>query len=115
MDIIRFAGGQWQTMMDSEGWRIGFLGYGERFSKFAELERHMMTDEAFMLQSGTATLYENETPTVMEPGVVYNIPRGVWHHIVVSEDALVIVVENSNTTKENSERISLEEYRAKKK
>ena len=111
MDVIRFEGGQWKTMMNTENWRIGFLGYGERFSKFAELERHNKTDEAFMLLSGTAILYENETPAVMEKGVVYNIPRGTWHHIVVSEDAVVIVVENSDTSMDNSERISLEEYR----
>ena len=44
----------------------------------------------------------------MEPMVVYNIPKGEWHHITVSHDATVLVVENSNTTKENSESKFLE-------
>ena len=40
----------------------------------------------------------------MEKCKVYNVKKGLWHHIVVSEDATVLVVENSNTTKENTER-----------
>ena len=53
---------------------------------------------------GTATLYTEEEQCEMEKNVLYNIPAGVWHHIVVSEDATVLVVENSNTTKENTEK-----------
>ena len=44
----------------------------------------------------------------MEPMVVYNIPKGEWHHITVSRDATVLVVENANTSKENSESKFLE-------
>ena len=43
----------------------------------------------------------------MENGIVYNVPKCEWHHIVVSEDALVMVVENSDTSKENTEKVEL--------
>ena len=35
---------------------------------------------------------------------IYTVPVGVWHHIVVSADANVVVVENRNTSKENTEK-----------
>ena len=39
----------------------------------------------------------------MEIGKVYNIRKAVWHNILVSEDAKVLVVENTDTVAENSE------------
>ncbi len=105
MQIFDYNGEDFSAVMKYEGWKIGFLRYSERFSAFRVLERHNLTDEAFVLLAGSATLYEDRTPTVMEPCKVYNIPKGVWHHIVVSEDATVLVIENSNTSKDNTERI----------
>ena len=52
-------------------------------------------------------LYENHEPCEMEKCKVYTIGRGVWHHIVVSEDATVMVVENADTSLENTERIKI--------
>ena len=84
--------------------RIGMIRHSDRFSRFAELEKHNQTDEAFVLLSGAATLYTDKETIPMEQNLVYNVPVGVWHHIVVSEGAVVLVVENKNTTVENSEK-----------
>ena len=43
----------------------------------------------------------------METCKVYTIGRGVWHHITVSEDATVMVVENADTSLQNTERIAV--------
>ena len=43
----------------------------------------------------------------MEQGVVYNVKKGEWHHIVVSEDAAVLVAENSDTGPDNTEKRSV--------
>lgn len=104
MQIYDYIGSDFKAVMSFEGWKIGILRYSERFSDFKVLERHIATDEAFILLEGEAVLYENETPTKMEKCKVYNIEKGVWHHIVVSEDATVLVIENSNTSKDNTER-----------
>ena len=104
MQIYDYIGSDFKAVMSFEGWKIGILRYSERFSDFKVLERHLATDEAFILLEGEAVLYENETPTKMEKCKVYNIEKGVWHHIVVSEDATVLVIENSNTSKDNTER-----------
>lgn len=107
MKIYDYNGTDFKAVMEFEGWKIGLLRYSERFSEFKMLERHLETDEAFVLLDGKAVLYENETPTKMEKCKVYNIEKGVWHHITVSENATVLVVENSNTSKENTERKSV--------
>ena len=40
----------------------------------------------------------------MEMCTIYNVRKAAWHHIVVSEDATVLVVENSNTSRDNTEK-----------
>lgn len=102
-----FTGNDFNVMMKSEGWKIGFLRYSERFAEFKMLEKHNETDEAFILLEGKANLYTDTESCEMEKCTLYNIPRGVWHHITVSKDATVMVVENSNTCKENTERMIL--------
>lgn len=105
MEILEYTGSDFKVLLQSDGWKIGFLRYSERFSEFKMLERHLKTEEAFILLEGEAVLYENQDTYPMEKGKVYNIGRGVWHHIVVSKDATVMVVENSDTSKENTEKI----------
>lgn len=96
-----------RVMLESGEWKIGLLGYNERFSAFTEMEKHLLTDEVFVLLEGEATLYTDTEQCVMERLKVYNIPKGVWHHIVVSRETKVLVVENRNTSKDNTEKKSL--------
>ena len=93
-----------KVMVESGEWKLGLLRYNERFSRFAEMERHLLTDEVFVLLAGEATLYTDRETLKMEQGSVYNVPTGVWHHIVVSTDATVLVVEDRSTSKENTEK-----------
>ena len=93
-----------KVIVESGQWRVGMLHYSERFSRLGEMERHMLTDETFILTSGSATLYTDSETLKMDIGTAYTVPAEVWHHIVVSEDASVVVVENRNTSIENSEK-----------
>lgn len=93
-----------KVMIESGEWKVGILRYNERFSRLGEMERHMLTDEVFILVSGSATLYTDGETLKMDVGTVYTVPAAVWHHIVVSEDASVTVVENRNTSIENTEK-----------
>ena len=113
IEICDYTGEGYRPLVDFESWRVAFLRYNERFSKLTELERHLETDEVFVLLEGDATLYTRDEngaihPFVMAKRTVYNVKRGIWHHIVVSAEATVLVVENANTTKENSERMKVE-------
>ena len=89
------------------GWRVAVITYAERFDKknLYRLERHMETDEVFVLLKGKATLYIgiDGNAVEMEPNEVYNIKCCAWHGISVSSDALVLICENADTGLENTE------------
>lgn len=107
MNISSFQGEDFKVVVQSKSWKIGFLRYSQRFAEFSTLERHLQTEESFVLLEGSATLYENQDPYPMEKCKVYTIEKNVWHHIVVSRDATVLVVENTETSLQNTERIQL--------
>ena len=96
MDKYLFNGEEFEAVLQTKNWTIGLLRYSERFSKLGCFERHLLTDEAFILLSGNATLYvkngDEVTETVMEQNIVYNIPKAEWHHIVVDKDARFVLV-----------------------
>jgi len=101
-------------MHDFGAWRVALLNYAPRFdiATMQYLERHMETDEIFVLLKGEAFLIVGESMkhVPMEVGKIYNIPQAVWHNISVSKDASLLIVENANTTKENSEHKPLSEF-----
>lgn len=103
IEKYKFIGEDFKAVLDFENWRIGILRFSERFSKFDRLERHLLTDEAFILLDGKATLFTDTESVEMEKCIVYNIPKGQWHHIIVDKTTTVMVVENSNTSDENTE------------
>ena len=91
-----------------EGWKVAFITYAEQYDELKILKRHTQTDEAFVLVKGEATLYATDedfkfTTMRLEKEKLYIVENNTWHHLKVSKDATLIVVENSNTTKENTE------------
>lgn len=90
-----------------DSWIVAFINYSERFDPkgLTYLERHNESDEVFILTEGSATMLIGEVGerVEMEKNKIYAVRKGQWHGIVVSKDAKVIVVENSNTTRENSD------------
>jgi hypothetical protein len=38
----------------------------------------------------------------MEPGKAYNIKKSTWHTVTLSPDGAILLVENMDTSKENS-------------
>lgn len=104
MEIFDYKGSDFKAVMQSDSWTIGLLKYSERFSEYKVVERHNKTDEVFVLLEGAATLYVENDSVVMEKNKVYNVKKGEWHHIVVSPDATVLIVENSDTSAENTDK-----------
>ena len=100
---LSFTGEDYQVVHQFDGWKIGMLRYSDRFSKFDRLERHMLTDEIFVLLSGEAVLYSDSEQIKMEKSVAYSVPKGEWHHVVVSKDANILIVENVETGDQNTE------------
>ena len=111
LDILEHCGIEYRRIVNNAKWTLASLNWAPRFdeSNVCELERHNLTDETFVLLHGKATLLVGEKAdrVEMEPLKYYNVRAGIWHHIIVSEDARVLVAENANTSKDNTEYLSL--------
>ena len=94
-----------------EGWQVAQLNYVEMhgLDDIDQIEVHNQSDEAFILFKGKAVLVEAQVEQenihfncqYMKPGVTYNIPAGTWHEIAMDRDAEIIIVERSNTHKQD--------------
>lgn len=84
------------------------------FGKVNEMKRHNDSDEVFVLLSGSAVLLTREegsneyAKTPLEYQTAYNVQKGTWHYLAISEEALVFVAESGAMKKENTECYSLE-------
>ena len=111
IDILEHAGDGYRRLVTNAKWTLAGLNYASRFDEgnLVELERHNQTDETFVLLAGQATLLVGETAVrvPMEPLKLYNVRAGIWHHIVVSKDARVLVAENADTSKDNTDYLDL--------
>ena len=110
VDIIDYDGVGYKPAVKFEAWRVAYLRYSEAFENVKKLERHNETDEVFVLLEGEATLIigEEQEKVPMIQGKIYNVLKGTWHAIKASEDAKVLIVENDNTTVENTDYIYFE-------
>ena len=101
-------GSGFDSAHEFESWKIAYITSAEQYGDLKVVKRHTQTDEVFILINGSATLYTADgdnflETTVLEKEKLYVVEKNTWHHLKVSEDALLIVIENSNTTKENTE------------
>jgi hypothetical protein len=104
-------------LVDFETWRVAVLKYCEdvRLENITTMQRHMETDEVFVLISGNCTLISagcgeqvQEIEIIkMEQHKIYNVKKGVWHNHVLDEQGAVLIVENQNTSDNNSPVIQL--------
>ncbi|MBR2611898.1 MAG: cupin [Clostridia bacterium] len=105
LETYEYDGVGYHRGIEFESWTVAVLNYAERFDKIEKLERHNLTDEVFILVEGEATLILGEEMTCvpMVKNKMYNVKAGAWHNVKVSHDAKIIIVENANTSKENTE------------
>lgn len=101
------VGDGYEVLARFQSWRVAVITYAARFDRknLYRLERHMETDEVFVLMDGEATLFIGPEwiPVDMEPYKAYNVKCKTWHSICVSADAKVLICENSDTGAENTE------------
>lgn len=102
----------YKPVIDYANWRVAILNFSAelRPEKITALQRHNETDEVFVLLHGRCILFLGEgeqTITAihgqeMIPHTIYNVKKGGWHSHTLSEDAMVLIVENRDTTFDNS-------------
>ncbi len=113
LQIREYRGPGFAPVVDFGGWRVAILRSGDdtRAQGILSLERHRKTDEVFVLTEGSGVLLiggkgprvEGIVSEPMVPGKIYNVRRNVWHGILLSRQASVLIVENNDTATANSE------------
>ncbi|MDK2965301.1 MULTISPECIES: cupin [Lacrimispora] len=113
-----FAGEGMQRVYENKKWTVGIKNWkpANDITGIDCLERHNKTDELFVLTEGGCTLvYANETENglnfsavKMVPGKVFNIPASLWHNTITGKDTKMILIEDSNTSMENSDILKLD-------
>ena len=111
--IREFTGAGYQPLVDFDTWRVALLRWEQASlpENITSMERHTQTDEVFVLLQGRATLIlggnsftvERIQSQVIEPRKLYNVRQEVWHTVLLSRDASILIVENRNTGIENTE------------
>jgi ureidoglycolate hydrolase len=117
LEIRDYQGSGYRPLIDYGEWRVAVLRFLDDLQpeRIESMERHTETDEVFVLLCGQGVLIlggtgaevESIFPQVMESGKIYNVKRNAWHTILLSRDASVLLVENRDTGKHNSEFTSL--------
>ena len=117
LEIREFTGPGYQPVIDFGAWRVAILNYLEEVDpeRIEFMERHNETDEVFVMVKGQGILFLGEGengiekihPQVMQFGKIYNVKKSVWHTVVLSRDGSVLIVENRDTSRENSDYSTL--------
>ena len=117
IDITTYTGDGYRPVVDYESWRVAVLNYCEELEvqNLKTMQKHEESDEVFVLLSGHCTLFTGGNSTTiqevdgiaMEPYLFYNVKRGTWHTHTLDKEAMVLIVENRNTTNLNSPTLSL--------
>ncbi len=113
MEIKEYNGEDYCPMFSYGGWRVAVANFCERLKEenLCRLERHLNTEEVFVLLQGEATLYIGKIMKAypMEIGKLYNVHCGEWHCISMKMGARVVIVENDDTNDKNTERFYFRE------
>ena len=107
IETFDFDGEGYMPLVEYSGWRVAIANFCDRLlaENICKMERHLETDEVFILLNGHAVIYVGEEMDghVMKIGKVYNVKRGEWHCISMEESTKVAIIENSGTGEKNTE------------
>ena len=122
LEIGRSFDPAYRPVLSLDGWLVAMLRHFAVVdaAHLERLERHRLTDEVFVLTAGTGCLIllddrndSSEGPATpqalpMELHVAYNVRRKVWHHVLLSPEAHVVIFERSDTGPENTDYMRLD-------
>ncbi len=119
LEVRQYDGEGYRPLIDFGAWRVAILRWEPSMEpdKITYMERHVQTDEVFVLLYGQATLILGGNSTQVD-GIYlqkvegckfYNVKQNAWHTVVLSPDASILIVEENNTGEENTEYCVLSE------
>lgn len=117
LEVTEYSGEGYRILVEFGDWRVAILRFIDELypENVTMLERHCETDEVFVLLNGRGTLLlAGDQPVPgdilsrdMAFNKIYNVRCNVWHGVLLSSDATVLIVENRDTGDINSQRYSL--------
>ena len=115
METLRFDEEGFEPLMEFEDWSVAILNTVDVLQKenISYMEKHLLTDEVFVLLEGQADLFlaegEHEITKVyrtpMEIGAVYQVKKDAWHTVAMKDNTKILLVEKKGTGEENTPRI----------
>ncbi len=124
LEIRSYEGAGYQALIDYDQWQVAMLRYCDDLlpERILTMQRHNETDEVFVLLEGRCILFLGEgkdtvasiTAVDMQPRKLYNVKRRVWHCHTLDRGTSVLIVENRNTTVQNSPKIFLNDDQRRK-
>jgi hypothetical protein len=112
IEIREYMAEGYAPLIDYGAWRVAVLNAIDELlpQNIHAMQLHAETDEVFVLLSGRCILFLGEAgETVeriqavdMQPLKAYNIKRGCWHTHTLNPQGSVLIVENRDTTDDNS-------------
>ena len=117
LEIRQFSEQGYKPLIDYGKWRVAILRYIDELlpENINKMQRHDETDEVFVLLEGHCILFIGEGDEQltrihaqdMEPLKLYNVKRSCWHTHTLSEGTTVLIIENRDTSSNNSLEIDL--------
>lgn len=99
----------YKPVVDFGAWRVAYYNNTQdKVTPVEYLERHLETDEVFVLVAGSCQLIvspngsEGFEVTEMEPLKVYNVKSAAYHQVALQPGCRLLIVENVDTSKENT-------------
>ncbi len=118
IEIYEFNEPGYEPLLAYNTWRVAMLNYIDELEtdQIDNFQAHLETDESFVLLEGKCILFigEKKGDSItsidaidMKPNKVYNIKKGVYHTHTLSKNAKVLIVENDNTSDDNSPKVMI--------
>ncbi len=120
LEIHEYKEAGYRPLIYSAGWMVALMNWDPKMAvkDAIGIERHVRTDEVFILLRGKAAFYIDEGEgglrmVEMQPGRLYNVPRSIWHNTLATKDVQFAIIENRDTnTTDTEERELTEKERA---
>jgi hypothetical protein len=112
LEVREYKKEGYSPVVDYGAWRVAILNYNDQLlpENLTAMQRHNETDEVFILLRGSCILFigdgDQKVTDIfaenMQPFKVYNVKKSTWHTHTLTKDAMVLIVENRDTTFDNS-------------
>ncbi len=124
LEVSSFDGEGYLPMIDFESWRVAELRYIDELEpdRIDNMQKHNETDEIFVVLQGDFTLFlggEGEEigeieAIKLEPLKLYNVKKGTFHTHTPEKNCTCLIVENRDTTDDNSPKIKITKEQSNK-